>query len=124
MTLLEKAEIERAAPTSALTLSWLPDADPRFTRLQARPCPLLTHDDEGKAACSVFASRPLTCRMFMCGRVDVAREPYEPEPAVFGLGLTGCGNLTARLNESLRFREHYRTNAVQEKRRWGASHGW
>jgi Fe-S-cluster containining protein len=118
MTQAERTAIENTAPTS-VDLSWTPDADPRFVRLQAAPCPLLQD-----TACSVWASRPLVCRTFMCGRVEVEKEPFEPEPVNTLLGLTGCGNLTARLNESLRFREHYRTNAVQELRRWGKAMGW
>lgn len=123
MTRAERDEIERAAPTSAV-LAWREDPDPRFARLVAHPCPLLTRDAEGKASCSVHDVRPLNCRAFMCGRVDPKKEPFEPEPVNYVLGLTGCGNLTARLNESLRFREHYRTNAVQQKRLWGRPHGW
>lgn len=124
MTWSERAAIERADPTSATTLSWVPDPDARFTRLHAHPCPLLTRDAEGRAACSIHAVRPLVCRTFQCGRVDVKREPFESEPVHHALGLTGCGNLTARLQESLRFRESYRTNAVQELRRWGLTHGY
>ena len=123
VTHLERQALEHAAPTSAV-LAWRADPDPRFVRLIAKPCPLLTKDDTGQASCSAHAVRPLVCRTFMCGRVDVAAEPYEPEPVNFVLGLTGCGNLSARLTESLAFREHYRTNAVQEKRRYGVQHGW
>lgn len=119
----ERRALEHAAPTSAV-LAWRSDPDPRFVRLIAKPCPLLGSDADGKAVCMVHDVRPLVCRMFLCGRVDVQKEPYEPEPVNFALGLTGCGNLTARLNESTRFREHYRTNAVQEKRRWGKANGW
>ena len=123
MTHQERAEIERVAPTSTV-LSWRSDPDPRFVRLIAKPCPLLAQDEAGRAVCTVHEVRPLLCRTFMCGRPDPKKEPWEPEPVNWVLGLTGCGNLSARLTESLRFREHYRTNAVQEKKRWGRPHGW
>jgi Fe-S-cluster containining protein len=120
MTRSEQALLERAAPTSA-ALTWRDDPDPRFVRLAAAPCPFLTQT-EGQAGCAVHPIRPLACRTFMCGRVDVAAEPFESEPASAALGLTGCGNLTARLQESERFRQHYRTHATQETRRWEAGH--
>ena len=112
VTQKERQAIEAAAPTS-VSLSWTPDADPRFTRLSARPCPLLIEN-----ACSVYAVRPLPCRQFMCGRPDVTIEPFEVEPVVPHLGMTGCGNLSARLHESERFRQHYATNARKEAQRW------
>lgn len=112
MTHEERAEIERVAPTSTIALSWRPDADPRFTRLTAQPCPLLV---DGQ--CSVYAVRPLICRQFMCGRVSTD-EPFETD------AITGCGNLTARLYESERFRQHYATNGRKELQRWGKAHGW
>lgn len=119
----ERRALEDAAPTSVV-LAWRPDPDPRFVRLVAKPCPLLTKDAEGVASCSVHAVRPQTCRHFMCGRVDVAKEPYEPEPVNFVLGLTGCGNLSARLKESERFRQHYATNARKVQQTWGREMGW
>lgn len=117
MTVSERRALENAAPTSAV-LAWRPDADPRFTRLQAGPCPL--YIDGG---CSVYAVRPLVCRTFMCGRVDVTREPYESEPVNLALGMTGCGNLSARLRESERFRQHYATNARKTLQTWGRAMG-
>ena len=113
----ERREIERMAPTS-IALSWRPDADPRFVRLQAKPCPLYIN-----GACSVYEVRPYVCRSFMCGRVDVTKEPYESEPVNLALGMTGCGNLSARLAESERFRQQYATNARKEYQRWGKAHG-
>lgn len=123
MTVSERRALEDAAPTSAI-LAWRPDPDPRFVRLVAKPCPLLTTDADGAASCSVHEVRPLTCRQFMCGRVDTAKEPYEPEPVNFVLGLTGCGNLSARLRESERFRQHYATNARKQQQGWGKAHEW
>lgn len=109
--------MERAAPTP-VALSWSADADPRFVRLRAHPCPLYVD-----GACSVYEVRPLCCRSFMCGRVDVTREPWESEPVVPVLGLTGCGNLSARLQESERFRQHYATNARKSFQQWGKAMG-
>lgn len=113
MTRLEQAAIEQADPTS-VALSWRSDPDPRFVRLQAAPCPFLQADK----SCGVYDVRPLICRTFMCGRVDVAAEPYETDR------ITGCGNLTDRLRESHRFREHYATNGRKTMQRWGKEHGW
>ena len=118
VTVAERRALENAAPTSAV-LAWRSDADPRFVRLIAKPCPLYIDRQ-----CSVYESRPLVCRSFMCGRVDVTKEPYESEPVNLDLGMTGCGNLSARLAESHRFREHYATNARKEYQRWGKAHGW
>ena len=119
VTHLEREAIERAAPTSASVLAWRSDPDPRFVRLIAKPCPLYVD-----GACSVYDVRPAVCRSFMCGRVDTSAEPYEAEPVNFVLGLTGCGNLSARLKESERFRQHYATNARKVQQTWGSQMGW
>lgn len=113
MTRAEQVAIEQADPTS-VALSWRLDPEPGFVRLQAKPCPFLQADK----SCKVYDVRPLTCRSFQCGRVDVSTEPYEVD------AITGCGNLTARLTESERFRQHYATNARKQMQRWGKDHGW
>lgn len=123
MTHAERTAIEQADASPRL-LTWLPHADRRFIRLQAAPCPLLTTDDQGRAACSVWAVRPYNCRRFLCGRVDVTQELFEPEPSLPELGRLGCRNLSDRLGQSLRFREHYRTCQRHAQREWAESHGW
>ena len=119
MTQAERAEIDAAVPDVAPTLVWSAHpTDPRRTLLRAGPCPLLTRDADGAASCSVYAVRPYVCRRFMCGRPDPAREPFEAG------GPLGCVNLTDRLEQSLRFYEHYRTTQRHAQREWAAPHGW
>lgn len=111
MTHQERHAIECAAPTSA-ALAWTPDADPRFVRLTAKPCPLLV---DGQ--CSVYDARPWVCRTFMCGRVTT-EEPYATDR------ITGCSNLTVRLQTSERFRQHYATHARKTYQAWAREKGW
>jgi Fe-S-cluster containining protein len=100
MTPAERAEIERAAPSS-VTLSWLPHDDPRFVRLVAGPCPLY---DAAKRTCTVYAVRPMNCRRFGCMRMDYSK-PYDQGPQT---------------------RQDKRQLIVMQRhaQRWGRSHGW
>jgi Fe-S-cluster containining protein len=106
MSTAERAAIVAADTLPAgVDLRWSPLAR-GFWTLRAGPCPLLTAEHR----CAVYAVRPRICREFMCGRVDPVTEPFVEDR------VTGCANLTARLRESLRFREHYRTNAAHVAR--------
>lgn len=46
---------------------------PGLVALKARPCPF--YDPHAKA-CMVYEKRPYNCRVFMCGRWDVTKEPF------------------------------------------------
>lgn len=102
MTHQERAAIEQVSTRPFL---WRPDADPRFVRLLAGPCPLL--DDTG--LCSVYEVRPLNCRRYMCGRQD--GEAWTPDAIP----------LRVLTNRDLR-----RQYAVNERKaqRWGRAMGW
>lgn len=77
MTLEERDALLSAVPPG-VTLSWLPDADSHFVRLQAGPCPLLRMDG-AVATCTVHAVRPYNCRRWGCFR-DNCREPVDMSP--------------------------------------------
>lgn len=75
MTPAERAEIECAAPSVAL--SWLPHEDARFVRLVAQPCPLY---DATARRCTVYDVRPYNCRRFACQRTDYTTQAYDQGP--------------------------------------------
>jgi Fe-S-cluster containining protein len=100
MTHAERAEVERAARHGAI-LRFVVDADPRFTRLQAAPCPLY----DAAEGCTVYAVRPFNCRRFACQRTDYETQAYDQGPQT----------------------RHDRRQLVVIQRhaqRWGRSHGW
>lgn len=88
-----------------------------FVQLQARPCPLLATDAEGKAVCTVYDVRPYSCRRFGCYRPDPATEPYEEGPD------GECRNLVDRVYQSRAVRRAY---ALVQRRaqRWALRMGW
>lgn len=101
MTHAERAEIERAAPSSRV-LSFRPHEDSRFVRLVAGPCPLF---DAVARACTVYDARPFNCRRFACQRTDYATQAYDRGPQT---------------------RQDRRQLIVIQRhaQRWGRSHGW
>jgi len=112
----EEREILSAQP-STLPLIWR-EAN-GFHFLAAAPCPFLKSDK-----CSVHAKRPYNCRRFACGRVDTTAEAFESEPCIPQLGMSGSRNLSERLDQSLRFKEWYRTQQRHAQRDWADAHGW
>jgi len=103
MTHQERAAIEALGPPQRLL--WRPDADPRFVRLLAGPCPLLNE----AGLCSVYDVRPMNCRRYMCGRQD--GEAWTPE------------SIPVRVLESRDLRRQYALNE-RKAQRWGLAHGW
>jgi Fe-S-cluster containining protein len=95
-----------------------------FVVLPARPCPLLARDADGLATCTVHDVRPTNCRRFMCGRVDVTTEAFEPEPLDLDRGRLGCANLSDRIQQSRPFRRAYALQQRHVMRDWGMKHGW
>jgi Fe-S-cluster containining protein len=92
--------------------------------MPARPCPLLARDAKGLATCTVHDIRPVNCRRFMCGRVDVKQEAFEPEPLDLDRGRLGCANLSDRIQQSRPFRRAYALQQRRVMRDWGMKHGW
>ena len=77
-----------------------------FVEMTAGPCPYLAEN-----RCSVYAVRPLNCRRFMCGRMDV-NEPLENVPVPMKV-------LTSR-----DLRRQYALNQRRAMARWGMRMGW
>lgn len=102
MTPQERTAIEQA---STRPLSWSPDADPRFVRLSAGPCPLL--DPSG--LCSVYEVRPFNCRRYLCGR-----EGHQP--------FVNTG-VPVRVLLDRDFRRQYERNQ-RKAQRWALTMGW
>jgi Fe-S-cluster containining protein len=102
MTHAERRAIEQV---TTHPLSWRPDADSRFVRLQAGPCPLLADD----ARCSVYAVRPMNCRRYQCGRDG--DEPWSD------------AEVPVRVFTDRDFRRQYALNE-RHAQQWGRQMGW
>lgn len=102
MTDAERQALEAAHPGPA---QYRPHpSDARFLLLRAGPCP---YYDEG---CQVYAVRPMNCRRYGCGRVDITA-PRDQKP------------IPMRFYTDRTFRRQY---AVMQRdaQRWGRAHGW
>lgn len=110
MTFSERRLLEAHGKRLGLTLQWRAGDRPTFTALVARPCPFLTRDADGLAACAVYDERPYNCRRWMCGRSS-ADEICEQRP------------IPLRVLRSHELRADY-TALQAAAQPWADAHGW
>jgi Fe-S-cluster containining protein len=77
--------------------------------LKARPCPFLA----ASGRCGVYSARPLACRQYACGRVDVRTERIDPNAP-----------MPARFYTDRDFRRQLTRDRQKALLTWGVRHGW